>query len=114
MATLGLAINVFLWSIPLSVGAAGLSHALFPNAPQVANAFSAPPRSPGSTTSLLDALTALIGAEAEAMQVAGAALQQPLAADIGPRADHAGQRVRTTVIDYLNVAQTLLDRAPKH
>jgi hypothetical protein len=110
MATLGLAVNFVLWSVPLTVGAAGLPHALFPNSmPDLARLLAAAPRTEGPTPNLMNALTQLIGAESEALQVAGEALQQPLPLDIAPRADHAGLRVREAVTTYVRSAQAIVD-----
>jgi hypothetical protein len=118
MATLGLAINFVLWSIPVVVGATALPHALFPDStPTLAQALatlspSAPTASPA--LSLSDALLQLVGAESEAMHVAGAALQQPLPADIGPQADHAGVRVQDALETYLRAAQNVVEHSRLH
>jgi hypothetical protein len=108
MATFGLAINLMLWSVPLTVGAAGLPHALFPTSmPDLAQVLDAAQRTSGPSTNLLDALVQLVGAESEALQVAGIALQQPLPADIAPRADAAGLRVREAVVAYVRAFEAL-------
>jgi hypothetical protein len=99
MAALGLAFNVMLWSLPVLVGAKALAAA---------------ERSAGPTPGLLDALTQLIGAEVEALEVAGVGLQQPPPADLAPRATHAGARVMDAITTYIRSAAAALDKTPRH
>ena len=117
-ATLGLAVNFILWSIPVVVGATALPHALFPEAaPPLAQALSmmSPSASYASSApSLSDALLQLVGAESEALHVAGVALQQPLPPDIGSQADHAGRRVEDALLTYLRAAQNVVEHSRLH
>jgi hypothetical protein len=109
MATFGLAINAVVWSVPLTVAATGLPHALLPDqTPAPAEVLRSLPHDP-STTSVREALLRLIGAESEALRVAGAALQQPLPGDIGPQADHAGREVHSAATEYIRAAQAMVD-----
>jgi hypothetical protein len=111
MATLGLACNIILWSVPVLVSAAALPHALFPaHAPTSARVLATATRSSGQAPSLPDAFVHLIGAESEALEVAGLALQQPLPRDLAPRADAAGSRVLAAISVYVRAAEALLDR----
>lgn len=59
---------------------------------------------------LLDALVVLIGAESEALQVAGDALQQPTPPDLAPRANAAGDRVEDAVKTYIRTAEAVVGR----
>jgi hypothetical protein len=113
MATAGLAINLMLWGVPGMVGASALPHLIAPDrAPTLAQTLFNAGRSSGKTPSVPDALMQLIGAEAEALQVAGAALQQPTPADLAPRANEAGGRVLEAVTSYARSAQAALDHTP--
>jgi hypothetical protein len=115
MATFGLACNVVLWSVPALVGAGALPHAIFPNStPSLPQTLAQLERSAGPTPSLLDALTQLIGAEGEALEVAGRGLQQPTAPDLGPRANHAGARVLDAITTYIRSASEVFDKTPRH
>jgi hypothetical protein len=115
MATFGLACNFMLWTVPAFVGATALPHALFPNStPNLSQALGRGERTSGPTPSLLDALTQLIGAESEAMQVAALGLQQPTPPDLAPRANEAGAHVRDAVATYVRSAQAVIDRLPHH
>jgi hypothetical protein len=113
MAALGLAFNVILWSLPALVGAAALPHAIFSAAPRSSEVLSAAERAAGPTPSLFDALTQLIGAEAEALEVTGLALQQPIPLDLAPRADHAGARVISAITTYIRSAAAAIDKTPR-
>jgi hypothetical protein len=109
MATLGLAFNLLLWSVPAFVAASALPHAVFPdNAPTLSGALAQAEHAAGPMPSLPDALLQLIGAESEALQVAGLGLQTPPPADLAPRADHAGARVLDTVTVYIRSASAVL------
>jgi hypothetical protein len=115
MATLGLALNLLLWSVPAALGAAALPHALFPNdTPDLASTLSGAPGTPGATPSLLEALVQLVGAESDALQVAGLGLQQPAAPDLAPRANDAGTRVLDSARTYVLAAQALVDQITPH
>jgi hypothetical protein len=110
LATLGLAINVFLWSVPGLVAARGMARVASPDlAPNLAEALRAARAEAGPTPSLKDALIGLLGAEAEALEVAGAAIQNPRTPDLGPRADRAGNRVIDAARTYVRAAQAALD-----
>jgi hypothetical protein len=97
LASFGLAFNVLLWSVPALVAASSVGQLVAPSAPNLAE------RLPGQggTKSLLDALIGLMGAESEAMQVAGAAIQDPRAPHLAERADAAGGRVLDAVKTYI-------------
>ena len=85
LATLGLAINVILWSVPGLVAARGMARVASPDlAPNLAEALRAARAEAGPTPSLKDALIGLLGAEAEALEVAGAAIQNPRSAGSRP------------------------------
>jgi hypothetical protein len=113
MATAGLAINLMLWGVPGMVGASALPHLIAPDrAPTLAQTLFNAERSSGQTPSVPDALMQLIGAEAEALQIAAAALQQPTPADLAPRANAVGARVLDAVTSYARSAQAALDHAP--
>src|SRR5260221_5945826 len=89
LASLGLAFNVLLWSVPLFVGAAALPHALFPDsAPTLARALETAESTAKPTPSLQDALLQLFGAESEALHVAGVGLQPDPPSDLAAHADH--------------------------
>ena len=108
MASLGLAFNLFLWSIPAVVAAATIPHVLFPNSgPTLAQAIDITQK---HSPSMADALTQLIAAESEALQVAGEGLQSPPPADLAQQADHAGNRVKDAITVYVQSAQNALPR----
>ncbi len=108
LATFGLAFNLFLWGIPGMIGAAGIAHALFPaSTPTLAESLGTLERNAGVTPSLPDALVQLIGAEVEAMHVAGDGLQQPTPEDLVPRANHASGRVLDAVQVYIQAARAI-------
>jgi hypothetical protein len=52
----------------------------------------------------------LIGAESEALQVAGEGLQQPTPKDLAPRANATGARVEDAIQTYLRSAEAIVDR----
>jgi hypothetical protein len=113
MAALGLACNFMLWTVPALVGAAALPHALFPNTtPTLSQALASAERPSGATPTLLQALTNLIGAESEAMEVAALGLQQPTPAGLAPRANQASAHVLDAVATYVRSAQAVVDRVP--
>jgi hypothetical protein len=115
LATFGLACSFVLWTVPAFVAAAALPHALFPNtAPTLSEVIASAERTSGPTPNLLDALTRLIGAESEAMQVAAAGLQQPTPPDLAPRANQASAHVLDAVQAYVRSAQAIVDRQPRH
>jgi hypothetical protein len=109
LASFGLGLNLFLWGIPGMVAASGAAHALFPNlTPTQSQTLSAVDN--GSDTSLYTALGKLIGAESEALQVAGDGLRQPTPADLAPRANAAGAHVEDAAVNYIRAAQALFPR----
>ncbi len=61
----------------------------------------------------MDALIQLIGAELEAVHVAGAALQQPTPADIGPTATAASARVLAAMTHHVQAARDALASLPR-
>jgi len=106
LASLGLGLNLFLGGIPGMVAVSSAAYALLPN--------TAPPQSQtldevdsGPDRSLYTALARLIGAESEALQVAGAGLQQPPPVDLAPRADAAGAHVVAAAAAYIRAAQAV-------
>jgi hypothetical protein len=96
LATLGLALNVLLWSVPGLVAASA------------AVPFSL--RSPGPRPSIPDALVNLLSAELEAVQVAGVAIENPSTPRLGERADQAGGRVHDAVRRYVAAVQATISR----
>lgn len=108
LATFGLAVNALFWSMPLTVTAAKLPQLTDNSSLSPADILRALPHE-ASTSSLREALLRLIGAESEALAVAAAALQQPLPADIGQQANHAGQDVHSAAADYIRAAQAVVD-----
>jgi hypothetical protein len=111
LASLGLAFNVILWSVPGMVAASALPHALFPEAmPALSQALASAEGRTGATVSLPDALLQLIGAESEALEVANAALQPGTPpADLSARANAAGARVLDAAYVYVHSAQAVLN-----
>jgi hypothetical protein len=114
IATLGLAVNLALWSIPLVVGASAAPQLLSADpVPTLAQALSAVERTAGPVPSLPEALLQLIGAESEALEVAGFGLQPgPLPDDLASHANHASARVLEAVKTYIRSAQAVLERVP--
>jgi hypothetical protein len=111
LATLGLAVNVLLWSVPAQAAVGALPHLLFAQAlPAFPQALASAERSAGQAPSLPNALMVLIGAESEALEVAGLGLKQPTPPDLGPRADRAGARVLDAVVIYVRAASATLDK----
>jgi hypothetical protein len=112
LATLGLALNLVLWGVPGMVAASAAAHYALPdNTPTLSAALQGIEVGSGPTPSLLNGLVQLIGAEAEAMQVAGAALQQqPPPEDLVPRANAASARVLQAATSYVRAAQALTNR----
>ena len=111
MASCGLALNVLLWSVPAMVGASAVPRLILPNgAPTLGEVLAAAEAKAGITPSLPDALLQLIGAEAEALQVAADGLRQPTPGDLAPRANHAGDRVLQAVTTYARSANGIFNR----
>ena len=106
LASFGLGLNLFLWGIPGRVAASSAAHAVFPNAtPTQSQTLSAVDSA--SDKSLYTALATLIGAESEALQVAGDGLQQPTPADLASRANAAGAHVEDAAASYMRAAQAI-------
>ena len=111
LASFGLALNLFLWGVPGLVAAAAAAHLVLPDrTPTISEALGRLESSSGPTPSLEDALIKLLGAESEALNVAGAGLQQPTPPDLAPRANAAGARVEDAVATYVRAAQRALSR----
>jgi hypothetical protein len=91
LATLGIALNVLLWSVPGFVAASG--------AAQFAQG------TPHPRPSVPDALVGLLGAELEAIQIAGVAIENPRTPRLSERADHAGGRVLEAIKRYVAAVQ---------
>lgn len=112
MASFGLALNLLLWSVPAVVGASAVPHLILPNsAPTLSEMLAAVESKAGITPSLPEALVQLIGAEAEALEVAGQGLQQPPPAALVANANHAGARVLQAVATYVRSANAVFNRA---
>jgi hypothetical protein len=110
MATFGLAVNMLLWSVPVLVVTSAVPHAVLPeSAPTLASVLASLERAAAPDPSLPDALVQLIGAEAEALQVAGAALRQPTSADLAATAGAAGARVLLAMTTYARSAKGVVD-----
>jgi hypothetical protein len=109
-AMFGLVLNAFLWSVPALVAASGAAQiALGDRAVSLAETLSRVSRQAGETPKLQDALLGLIGAEAEALEVAGVAIQNPHTPDLAARANEAGARVLEATQTYVRSAQAALD-----
>ena|SRR5689334_2391799 len=107
LAGFGLALNLVLWGVPGMVAASGAAHLILPD---VAPTQSQTLRLAGASdsSSVYSALVKLIGAESEALEVAGEGLQQPMPEDLAPRANVAGEHVHEAVVSYLQAAQALV------
>ena len=111
LATFGLALNFVLWGVPGMVMASGIAHLALPDTtPTLSQALRQVDVGSGPTPSLLDGLVQLIGAESEALQVAGMGLQQPTPEDLAPRANTAGEHGLTAVRTSIRAAQALTNR----
>jgi len=112
LASFGLALNLFVWGVPGMVAASGAAHLLLPaQTPSLSQALGSLERTAGPTPSLPDALIQLIGAESEALQVAGDGLTQPAPEDLVPRANAAGTRVLDAATTYVRSAQAVVSQA---
>jgi hypothetical protein len=87
LATLGLALNVLLWSVPGFVAASGAAQSAH--------------RGPNSRPSVPVAMVGLLGAELDAVRVAGVAIENPRSPHLGETADRAGGRVLAAVRVYV-------------
>jgi hypothetical protein len=106
LASLGLAFSVLLWSVPGLVAASGALQFVFPHdAPNLAERLQGQ-----GQPSIMDALVGLMGAEAEAMQVAGVAIENPRTPRLAERADQASARVLAAVRTYIEVVRRALQR----
>ena len=111
VATLGLALNVMLWTVPILVAGAALPGALFPDTvPTLSAALHTAEHNALPTPGVPDALLQLVGAEAEALHVAGQAIQQPDRPDLAAHADAAGAHVESAVATYIRAVAAALDR----
>ena len=109
LASFGLALNVALRTVPAAVGASAMPHPLSEHAPSLAQTLQSAQRPDAAREGISDALLQLIGAESEALQVAGEGLRQPVAADLGVRANQAGAHVLAAATTYVHVVQSALD-----
>jgi hypothetical protein len=107
LASLGLALNVLLWSVPGLVTASAAVQLLLPIEPPNLLERLAQPAHRQAAPSLQDALVGLMGAEVEAMQVAGIAIENPRASRLAERADAAGNRVREAVLTYIRAFERI-------
>lgn len=114
IATVGLAIQCVLWSAPATPGATGLSHQLVADVPGVGTLLSATRVDISARVGIRDALTGLIGAEVDALQVAGAALHPGPPADLAMRATRAGDQLHDAGLAYVRVIEPILDSLPNH
>ena len=109
LAISGLVLNALFWGAPGLIAASGNARAMFPtDVPTLAHALAAAERKPGATPSVPDALLSLMSAEADAMEVAGVAIQNPHTPQLGQRADAAGHRVLQAVQTYLRAVDAAL------
>jgi hypothetical protein len=111
LASVGLGLNLVVWGIPGMLAASGAQH-LLPSTSGLVETLGSLERYAGPTPSLPEAFVQLIGAESEALHVAGSALQQPTPADLSPRATAAGTRVQAAVGTYIRSAQVLINHTP--
>jgi hypothetical protein len=110
LATLGLAINMLLWSVPALVAGSVVPHALFPDSTSTLSSLTG---FAGTKPNLTDALIQLMAAEVDGLHVAGAALQQPTPADIGPASTTAGARILAATTEYVQAARDVLNNVPR-
>jgi len=108
LASIGLAVNMFLWGAPGMVAASGAVHALLPEVTSTQQQTLATLDSKADK-SIYTALLGLIGAESEALQVAGAGLQQPTPSDLAPRANAAGADVQVAVAAYIKATLAVVN-----
>jgi hypothetical protein len=101
LASLGLALNLMLWSVPGLVAASSAVQFLRPSDPPDLAVRMTLSADTARTPSLQDALIGLVGAEVEAMQVAGVAIENPHTPNLAERADAAGNRVLDAVYAYI-------------
>jgi len=106
LASLGMAFNLLLWSVPALVAASNVGQLVAPSAPNLAEQLPGT----GQQKSLQDALIGPMGAEAEAMQVAGAAIQDPYTPHLSERANTSGTRVLQAVQDYVKAFEKLTNK----
>jgi hypothetical protein len=110
LATFGLALNLLLWGVPGMLAAGASAHELMPDlTPTLAQALTPIARERSSNETLPDALMQLVGAESEALQVAGLGLQQPTPPDLAHRATDAGHHVEQATETYIRAAQAILN-----
>lgn len=114
MATIGLAIQCVLWSVPATLGAATLPHQLASDIPGLGTLLSANHSDTSARVGVRDALVGLIGAEVDALQVAQIALRPNAPADLGLRASRAGEQVQDSALTYVRVVESILDSLPNH
>ena len=109
MASVGLAVSLLLWSVPGLVAASGAVQRLWPtDGANLAERLGLEGR--GATPSVQDALIGLMGAEAEAMEVAGVAIENPHAPRLAERADRASERVLDAVRAHIEAVRNTLRR----
>ncbi|HEY3062486.1 MAG TPA: hypothetical protein VGL99_26230 [Chloroflexota bacterium] len=109
VASFGLAVRLLLWSVPGLVAASGAVQLLWPSDdPNPAERLRLEKRA--APPSVQDALVGLIGAEVEAMEVAGVAIENPHTPRLAERADSAGERVLLAVRTYVRAVQAALRR----
>lgn len=114
LASLGLAINLALWSVPITLGAAALPHVVLSDIPVVSAAIGGTTATDSDPRGIRDALVALLGAEIDALHVANVALQPNPPSDLGAQATRAGHRVDDAAVAYLEVVKSILDGLPNH
>ncbi len=96
-ACFGLVLSLVLWSVPGLVAASGFVSLVGASGGLVEQVGS----TDADAASLKDALVGLMGAEVEAMQVAGVAIENPHTPNLGARADAAGNHVVVAVHQYV-------------
>jgi hypothetical protein len=106
LALFGLSLNMLLWGVPGVVATSAAAHYVLPQARSFSDSLQHISGSPPITA----ALAQLVGAESDALQVAGEALQQPTPSDLAPRANAAGAHVATALQKYVSAVQELTRR----
>ncbi|GAC1319312.1 MAG: hypothetical protein NVSMB2_14550 [Chloroflexota bacterium] len=114
LATVGVAIQCVLWSVPATLAVAALPHTIAADVPGIGSLLNAPRADSSARVGIRDALVGLIGAEVDALQVAGIALQPNPPAELGVRADRSGAQVQDAALTYARVVKSILDSLPNH
>src|SRR4051794_19800411 len=109
LAAFGLAIEMTLWSLPGLAAATGLPRLV--GQERDIPLYTSLQRVQGDLPSDVPvpvALTALMGAETEALHIAADGLRQPPPEDLARQATHAGLRVASAARTYMGSVQSVL------